>query len=151
MSPLLAKINKKFTPNRFMCTKHKRNNVNQIINIIQKSPNRFMKKYPHIHITVLHETTLCKINKKFTPNRFMCTKHTRNNVNQIINIIIYKYIYRININNCNIILPKLLHHRTKYKEQLGTSWQWLYSSLQLSVQSVPITTKLWVRIPLMAR
>ena len=73
MSPLLAKINKKFTPNRFMCTKHKRNNVNQIINIIQKSPNRFMKKYPHIHITVLHETTLSKINKKFTPNRFMCT------------------------------------------------------------------------------
>ena len=117
MSPLLAKINKKFTPNRFMCTKHKRNNVNQIINIIQKSPNRFMKKYPHIHITVLHETTLCKINKKFTPNRFMCTKHKRYNVNQIINIIKYKYIYRININNCNIILPKLLLHRTKYKGQ----------------------------------
>ena len=57
------------------------------------------------------------INKKFTPNRFMCTKHKRNNVNQIMNIIIYKYIYRININNRKIILPKLLHHRTKYKEQ----------------------------------
>jgi hypothetical protein len=117
MRPLLAKINKKFTPNRFMCTKYKRNNVNQIINIIQKSPNRFMKKYPHIYITVLHEPTLSKINKKFTPNRFMCTKHKRNNVNQIINIIKYKYICRININNRNIILPKLLLHRTKYKEQ----------------------------------
>ena len=119
MRPLFAKINKKFTPNRFMCTKHKRNNVNQIINIIQKSPNRFMKKYSHIHITVLHETTLCKINKKFTPNRFMCTKHTRNNVNQIINIIIYKYIYRINIKNCNIILPKYCF----IEQNIKNSWE----------------------------